>query len=340
MVKIFLFQNEHILNKFLLLFCTLSVATLLSYAGTEPEIKKTYYPNGQVKTEVTYQDGKANGIAKAFYDDGKLASETPYHDNVIEGTVKEYFPAGYLEGYPEKETPYKNGKKHGIEKTYHRNGQCKYESTYVDGEWTGMAKSYSQTGKIKSETQKNSEGMLVTREYYESGKLEAEEIKKDGKAFTLKRYFNNGAVSETRDAGGKSLYYYEDGTPRDVFEDIYEITAKIIAIDYASFGSGIADGGEYRKCYMDIEIVKVGSLFKKGDAPLSSGYKVGDKLKVRASIDYVEGDKLLIDEGYKLVLRPNDIIRGNISTNYHSIFQPEWFKGEKGIKLLRVSKNC
>ena len=45
---------------------------------TKVTIKKEYYPNGGLETEIPYKDGRINGIEKRYYERGELQWETPF----------------------------------------------------------------------------------------------------------------------------------------------------------------------------------------------------------------------------------------------------------------------
>jgi antitoxin component YwqK of YwqJK toxin-antitoxin module len=53
-------------------------------------------------------------IRKRYYKSGALWWETPYVDGRMHGIEKEYYESGDLD----RETPYDDGKMHGIEKYY------------------------------------------------------------------------------------------------------------------------------------------------------------------------------------------------------------------------------
>ncbi|STQ88521.1 hypothetical protein [Helicobacter pullorum] len=42
---------------------------------TKVTIKKEYYPNGRLETEIPYKDDKVNGIQKGYYENGELKEE-------------------------------------------------------------------------------------------------------------------------------------------------------------------------------------------------------------------------------------------------------------------------
>ena len=59
--------------------------------------------------------------------------------------IKGYYESGALWW----ETPYVNGKEHGIEKFYYESGALKYETPYVNGNIHGIEKSYYESGAIR-----------------------------------------------------------------------------------------------------------------------------------------------------------------------------------------------
>ena len=42
------------------------------------EVKKAYYPGGELKHERTYKNGIQEGITKGYYQSGELNYEVPY----------------------------------------------------------------------------------------------------------------------------------------------------------------------------------------------------------------------------------------------------------------------
>ncbi len=68
----------------------LAVAIMLINSTAYAEVRKQYYPNGQLKSEENYEDGKLEGIGKAYYESGQLRVEANYKDGKLEGADKEY----------------------------------------------------------------------------------------------------------------------------------------------------------------------------------------------------------------------------------------------------------
>ena len=55
------------------------------------EVRKTYYESGELKSEITFKNGKQEGPFKRYYRNGKLASEGTYKNGRKEGRVKEHY---------------------------------------------------------------------------------------------------------------------------------------------------------------------------------------------------------------------------------------------------------
>ena len=61
------------------------------------EVKKAYYPGGELKHERTYKNGIQEGITKGYYQSGELQYEVPYKNGKEEGIVKENYKIGELQ---------------------------------------------------------------------------------------------------------------------------------------------------------------------------------------------------------------------------------------------------
>ena len=108
------------------------------------EVRKEYWPNGNLKSEVPYKKSyslgwkkvktklKPHGIVKDYYESGALKKEDPYVDGHREGTVKLYSEDGDLEASAE----FKNNKRNGKSIYYHTDGSFMKEVNYIDGNQT------------------------------------------------------------------------------------------------------------------------------------------------------------------------------------------------------------
>jgi len=84
-------------------------------------IEKTYYENGNLKSEITVNNNdKSDGSAKLYYESGKLRTK----------------------GF------FKEGKEHSIWSIYYENGKLKIESEWNDGNPNGTWKYYDEKGQL------------------------------------------------------------------------------------------------------------------------------------------------------------------------------------------------
>ncbi len=105
---------------------------------------KSFYPNGQLKLEENYKDGKLEGIYRNYYEEGHLHQERTYKQGLLNGAFKAYDQNGVLYF----ETHYKDDKKDGTENTYYMNGVVQYQDTYKDGLLLNR-KTYDENGELK-----------------------------------------------------------------------------------------------------------------------------------------------------------------------------------------------
>jgi antitoxin component YwqK of YwqJK toxin-antitoxin module len=117
-------------------------------------MKKKYFPDGTVRTMVSYKNDKVHGPTYVYDEEGNLLRKTNYvngerHGNrtdywpngnplrviryehgEIEGTVKEFYEGGTLK----KEIPIHNETRHGIMKVYDESGELEEETYWIDGD--------------------------------------------------------------------------------------------------------------------------------------------------------------------------------------------------------------
>ena len=77
-------------------------------------------------------------VKRIYYPSGALWYETPYVDGKEHGIEKGYYESGALK----KEIPYENGEMHGIVKAYYESGDLWYEAPYVNGKKHGISRDY------------------------------------------------------------------------------------------------------------------------------------------------------------------------------------------------------
>jgi antitoxin component YwqK of YwqJK toxin-antitoxin module len=136
------------------------------------------YGPDQLIEETNYKDGKKEGIKKQYYADGKLKSEVPYQNNIPKGNSRTYYPNGNLS----EEGTWKNGGWDGVYKYYYENGKLSYEWNFVNGKREGEQKYYFPNGKLNYiGNWKDGSESGVLKEYNDAGLLVAEKSFNEGK---------------------------------------------------------------------------------------------------------------------------------------------------------------
>ena len=110
------------------------------------EVVEEYWPDGQVKWERNYQDGKLDGISKHYGQDGTLLAEENYENGKKNGMSKLYYEDGTLR----METNYKGDLKDGVETTYLRWNNLKVVTLFQQGKSLNT-KRYDEEQRLRDE---------------------------------------------------------------------------------------------------------------------------------------------------------------------------------------------
>jgi antitoxin component YwqK of YwqJK toxin-antitoxin module len=65
----------------------------------ETKIERTYYPNGELNSELPYVGGKLHGVGKWWRESGQLFLECPYVDGKRHGMSKQWWRNGDISGF-------------------------------------------------------------------------------------------------------------------------------------------------------------------------------------------------------------------------------------------------
>lgn len=106
-------------------------------------VKRNYYDDGSLMSEIPMQDGQIQGTVKNYYANGRLHSKAIYSEGAKTKTIW-YYESG--EVY--RVTPYKNGKMHGIRKFYNRDQSLRAEVPYENGYPVEGTREYTTSGTI------------------------------------------------------------------------------------------------------------------------------------------------------------------------------------------------
>ncbi len=77
------------MKKIFVLFLILTTITLTG------QIRIEKYPNGQIKSEVSYKDSLKDGVSKYYFQNGQLQLIVEYAKGKLVGTIKEFYETGY-----------------------------------------------------------------------------------------------------------------------------------------------------------------------------------------------------------------------------------------------------
>ena len=151
----------------MLVSCDTSVDKIKNPDGTITI--RHYWPNHNIKSEITSKDSLRQGITRHYDIHGKLTSEINFKDNLEEGVATNYFPET---GKKQEVIFYKEGLKEGEAKSYYENGRLFKTTQFVNGKKQGLMKVYYDNGKIQSECEyyKNNAGIGL-KEYNSEGKM-------------------------------------------------------------------------------------------------------------------------------------------------------------------------
>jgi|TARA_B110000116_G_C16526246_1_gene442243 antitoxin component YwqK of YwqJK toxin-antitoxin module len=173
-------------------------------------ISVEYYLDTIIKNEfeervlfkrTTFKNGIKNGLYESFHLNTQLKTKGNFINEKEEGLQDKYFVNGQLqekrniengelvlhqtfdkEGNPLKDLIFNNGKKTGVEFTFHDNGQLESKSNYKDGERDGLWEWFYENGQLQfKENYKDGRQDGPFESYYENGQLDERGNYKDGK---------------------------------------------------------------------------------------------------------------------------------------------------------------
>jgi uncharacterized protein len=171
-----------------------------------------FYPNGIVKTEVTYRDDQMNGYLKEYSPTGSLLNTTKFNMGAIVMNAPELakldVKTGYYDdGHVKFTATYKDGVAEGIYREFSPEGKVVNSKIYVEGVLTGEG-IIDTTGKMQGPWKEyHPNGQLKSKGEYVNGKRigDWEFYHPNGKAEQRGKYDKKGR------AQGPWKWFYESG---------------------------------------------------------------------------------------------------------------------------------
>lgn len=110
-------------------------------------VKTEKWPNGNIKSEISWHSDQRNGPAKYWYEDGTLQMECNYQNNILNGRLSRY----YQDGTKKEQQVYKNDTLDGPAFAWDRSGNLAIESNYVKGTYQGNYREFYPNRQIRIE---------------------------------------------------------------------------------------------------------------------------------------------------------------------------------------------
>jgi len=212
-------------------------------------VKKSFYPDGKIKTAGRYRDTLPVGIHREYDENGNVTGSGIYDDfGVLTGTGivddqgkytghwKEYYSGGELKsegnftnnkrtgewtfyfksGITEQKGNYRNGKYEGCWQWYFENDSLKRAENFYEGKEEGLLTEYDETGIIVAKGNYLG-GEKEGKWYYNLGDHVQEGEYKDGMKEGIWKYFYPGGKLKFEgnfvqgNEDGKHRWYFENG---------------------------------------------------------------------------------------------------------------------------------
>ena len=216
-------------------------------------VQHEYYPNGKVKREASFRDGKREGVWREFDEQGNVLNSQTYQKGVLvgqgivdidgkrRGLFKEFYPDNSLRA----EGVFVDGLRSGEWKVYYHNGQIQEIGSYQEGQPDGIWTWYYDNGQKQIEEQffkgtpngsykeYDSRGNIIVTGTYFDGMKNGKWTEEIGDMRTKGEYRNDKQVGEwvsyydndklafkgTFNAGypdGEHFFYYQNGRLREI----------------------------------------------------------------------------------------------------------------------------
>ncbi|MCE5316320.1 MAG: DUF115 domain-containing protein [Parachlamydia sp.] len=174
---------------------------LTSQEGTWEGEALLFYPEGSLKSQLFYKQGKRHGPSTFYSREGRLLARSWFWDDKRIGQSHQY----YLDGQLYSLLRYRNGSLDGPQAYYYPDGTLKTLMHFKEGILNGVVRLYYSTGRLKRELHYHA-GQLHGKEQYldETGRLLIEAEYQNGLPMGTSRVWHrNGQLA-------KEIVFYDN----------------------------------------------------------------------------------------------------------------------------------
>lgn len=277
--------------------------TITTYKDGIIQHQIAYYPNGNLKVERSYENGKLHGDIKEYREDGSLKKETQYQQGEIEGKYLETNEAGYT-----WIKHHINGKLVGEYLEIAENGTVTKKGYYNDkSEKTGRWTSHDEDGtiqedigyldgKLHGEKRTYTDGHLYSLTEYEHGKYSGKDLEyysSIDQLRTEKNYADNQLEGPTKYYNNEGILYkeilYRKG--KKVLEKTFDNKSGVLHQE-STFKDGIT---VQRKIYKNGQLAVLQLVDEKGSLVDVQEYNTAGKV-TKTNTSYKKSPSIKLKE--------------------------------------------
>ncbi|MEM6723869.1 MAG: toxin-antitoxin system YwqK family antitoxin [Bacteroidota bacterium] len=204
-----------------------------------------YLRNGPKREEVSFKEGKPNGLAKGWDELGQKIYEANMVDGVQQGIEKQWYPSGKLKS----EVPFEQGKPNGLAVQYWENGNKRSEGQFLVGYEEGIHNWWFEDG-AKDQQVEYQAGTVngFVKNWYPDGTLKLQSSYRQGQqdGLTTEYYKNSQKKAEGSYQKGleEGLFKAWNRKGKLLDEKTYEEGTLIQSKDFRNAGIRTSEGFE------------------------------------------------------------------------------------------------
>ena len=199
--------------------CIAFFMALLLFTACDDGVKRAYWENGKLKSELRYEQGKLNGECVWYDQNGKKQTQAFYHNDTLEGLYQRWHNNGQLA----EERWYKEGLQDSVCRVFSEKGDMVSEDHYRCGQLNGESRKWYDNGQIFQEGQ-YVDGLMdgLWLVFYPSGALASKAEYRMGTGKQIGYDESGYKCLEVSFVGnqkhGREIYYNPDGSVTKIVE--------------------------------------------------------------------------------------------------------------------------